>query len=120
QYFPTRGSTFQLSLATTHGRNDSDAGLGYSKTWTSAGGTTWIASFHTPDPSTRIEVQRPLEPFWDARQARFFLQLGVGQVGNNTRGSPLLSGGFATGVRFDSKRFGIVTFWVLGSKSWNK
>ena len=120
QYFPTRGTSFSLTLATTHGRNDSDAGVFYSNTWTSSNGNTWIASFSAPDPATRIELQRPLKPFWDAQQARAFLQLGVGQAGNNSRGGPILSGGFTAGVRFDSRRFGIVTFWVLGQTSWNK
>ena len=120
QYFPTRGTAFQFTLASTPGRNDSDFGISYSNTWTTSDGTTWIASFAAPQPSTRIELQRPLRPFWDAQQARAFLQLGVGQTGHNVQGGHILSGGFAAGVRFDSRRFGVVSLWVLGSTSWNK
>jgi outer membrane protein assembly factor BamA len=120
QYFPTRGSSFQLTLVTARGRNDTDGGIGYSNAWTTSGGTTWIASFGSPDPFTRVEIQRPLQPFWDARQARTFLQLGVGSAGRNVRGGTILSGGFAAGVRFDSARLGVVTLYVLGQTSWNK
>jgi len=119
QYFPTRGSSFQLTLVTARGSNGNGAGFGYSNTWTTSGGTTWIASFGTPDPATRIEIQRPFAPFWDARQARTFLQLGVGGGGRNSRGGHILSGGFAAGVRFDSARLGVVTLYVLGQTSWN-
>jgi outer membrane protein assembly factor BamA len=120
QYFPTRGSSFQLTVVSERDRSDTDAGLSYSNTWTSAGGTTWIASFNFPDPATRIEIQRPFEPLWDAKQARAFLQLGVGGVGRNAGGGHILSGGFAAGVRFDSERFGVVMLYVLGQTSWNK
>jgi outer membrane protein assembly factor BamA len=120
QYFPTRGSAFQLTVVSERDRSDTDAGLSYSNAWTSANGTTWIASFNVPDPSTRIEIQRPLKPFWDARQARTFLQLGIGSVGRNDGGGHILSGGFAAGVRFDSPRLGVVTLYVLGQASWNK
>jgi outer membrane protein assembly factor BamA len=122
QYFPTRGSAFWLTAVTAAGRssNDNDAALGYSNAWTTSNGTTWIASFGIPDPATRIEIQRPLEPFWDARKARAFLQLGVGDIGRNDQGGRILSGGFAAGVRFDSARLGVVTLYVLGQTSWNK
>jgi outer membrane protein assembly factor BamA len=120
QYFPTRGSAFGLTVVSERGRHDTDAGLGYSNAWTSRNGTTWIASFGAPEPYTRIEIQRPLAPFWDARQARAFLQLGVGDGGHNYSGGRILSGGFAAGVRFDSARLGVVTLYVLGQTSWNK
>ncbi len=120
QYFPTRGSSFRVILASAHGENDADAGIGYSNVWTTAGGTTWIAAFGAPWPSTHIEVQRPLAPFGDVRQARTFLQLGLNQVGRNARGGQILSGGLVAGVRFDSPRFGVVTLYVLGETSWNR
>jgi outer membrane translocation and assembly module TamA len=120
QYFPTRGSSFGLTVVSDRGRNDTDAGLFYSNTWTSSGGTTWIAAFGAPDPFTRIEIQRRLEPFWDARQARMFLQLGVSGAGRNLNGEHILSGGFTAGVRFDSAKLGVVTLYVLGQTSFNK
>jgi len=120
QYFPTRGSALQFTLVTARGSNDTDSDLTFSDAWTTSNSTTWIASFGLADPYTRIEIQRPLESFWDARQARTFLQLGVGDAGHNNRGGHILSGGFVAGVRFDSPRFGVVTLYVLGQTSFNK
>jgi outer membrane translocation and assembly module TamA len=120
QYFPTRGSSFGLTVVSERGRHDTDAGLFYSNAWTTSGGTTWIAAFGAPEPFTRIEIQRPLPLFWDARQARTFLQLGISDAGRNNGGGHIVSGGLAAGVRFDSAKLGVVTLYVLGQTSWNK
>lgn len=120
QYFPTRGSSFQFTLASAHGRKNDDAGVSYSNAWTTSGGTTWIASFAAPSASTRIELQRPLEPFGDVRQARTFLQLGFSDGGRNRHGAIIVSSGLAAGVRFDSPKFGVVTLYVLAQAGLNK
>jgi outer membrane protein assembly factor BamA len=117
QYFPTRGSALQLTLATDHGPDGNDVGFFYRNTWTTGGGTTWTASFDLPE-ATRVEVARPLKPFGDARQARAFLQLGARRFGQDERGDVILSGGLTAGVRFDSRKFGIVTLYVLAETSW--
>jgi outer membrane protein assembly factor BamA len=117
QYFPTRGSALQFTVSSDYGQNDDDVRLSYRNTWTTADGTTWTASFNS-SPATRIEIGRPLKSFGDARQARMFLQLGVGKYGRDERGDIVHSGGFAAGVRFDSRRLGIVQLFVLGQASW--
>jgi outer membrane protein assembly factor BamA len=120
QYFPTRGSAFRFTIASARGRSDENVATAFSKAWTTSSGNTWIASVSTPELSTRIELQHPIAPFGDASRARAFVQLGVGRIGYNDHGGRIYSGGFAAGVRFDSRRFGIVTLWVLGQSSWNK
>ena len=120
QYFPTRGSSFRVTLASARGRSDENAALSYSNVWTTSSGNTWIASFSAPPATARIEVQHPITSFADGKQARAFLQLGMGKLGYNDRGNIIYSGGVAAGVRFDSRRFGIVTLWIVGQSSWNK
>jgi outer membrane protein assembly factor BamA len=120
QYFPTQGSTFQLSVVSTRDRYHTDVGLNYSNAWTNSNGTTWIASFGTPDPYTRLEIQRPLKPFLDARKVRAFLQLDVTRTGLNTSGNQILSGGLSAGVRFDSPKLGVVTLYFVGQTRLDK
>jgi outer membrane protein assembly factor BamA len=117
RYFPTRGSALQFTLATDYGRDGDDVGFFYRNTWTTGGGTTLTASFDLPQ-ATRIEIARSLKPFGDARQARAFLQLGARRFGQDERGDTILSGGVTAGVRFDSRKFGIVTLYVLAETSW--
>jgi outer membrane protein assembly factor BamA len=120
QYFPTRGSSFRFTLATARGRADENAGFGYSNVWTTASGNTWVASMGGPPFGTRIELQHPITPIADGKQARTFLQLGGGKLGYNDHGGVIYTAGFAAGVRFDSRRFGVVTLYVLGQSSWNR
>jgi outer membrane protein assembly factor BamA len=117
QYFPTRGSALQFTVSSQYGESDDDVALSYRNTWTTAQGTTWTAWFNS-SPATRIEVGRPVRPRGDARQARMFLQVGVGESGRDERGDVIQTGGFAAGVRFDSPALGIVQLFVLGQTSW--
>lgn len=119
QYFPTRGSALQFTVSSEYGQDDDDVGLSYRNTWTTGDGTTWTASFNSL-PATRIEVGRPLRQLGDSRQARMFLQLGVGEYGRDDQGDRIQSGGFAAGVRFDSRRLGIVQLFILGQTSWTQ
>jgi outer membrane protein assembly factor BamA len=117
QYFPTRGSALQFTVSSQYGQSDDDVALFYRNTWTTAGGTTWTAWFNS-SPATRIEIGRPLRQFGDARNGRMFLQVGLGEYGRDEQGDVIHTGGFAAGVRFDSRSLGIVQLYVLGQASW--
>jgi outer membrane protein assembly factor BamA len=109
QYFPTRGSALQFTVSSQYGQSDDDAALSYRNTW-----TAWFNS----SPATRSEIGRPLRQLGDARKGRMFLQVGLGEHGRDEQGDVIHTGGFAAGVRFDSRSLGIVQFYVLGQTSW--
>jgi outer membrane protein assembly factor BamA len=117
QYFPTRGSALQFTVSSQYGQSDDDAALFYRNTWTTPGGTTWTAWFNS-SPATRVEIGRPLRQLGDARKGRMFLQVGLGEHGRDEQGDVIHTGGFAAGVRFDSRSLGIVQLYVLGQTSW--
>ncbi len=120
QYFPTRGTAFNFTSRAPTVAATTIYGSRYSNTWTTSNGTTWIASFSAPDPSTRIEVQRPLAALLGRAASTRVLAARVRKGGIQQSGWQVLSGGFAAGVIFDSQRLGVVTLYVLGESSFNK
>jgi len=114
QYFPTRGSALQLTVASDYGRENGDAALTYRNTWSTSGGNVWMVGFAAPH-SHAVQFEHTLKPSGDIRRARAFARLTVDKFGRDYQGDDIWSAGVHLGVRFDSRSLGIVTFYVFGA-----
>jgi hypothetical protein len=127
-YFPTRGSRAALSwfwASTTH---DMITDGGLRKTWTTGNGTSWLVQVaDTPGTEYRGTVDEHFE--WmagiarpiagsdggEVRRGRWYVQAGYDLAGRNPRGQRVEEYGLKIGVRLETRSFGIVEFYVIGS-----
>jgi len=128
--FPTQGSTLEVSAGLVHG-DDTEYGIGlqFRKTW------SWLGSYWTlkigGDPSPEyhfaisenqplaITYARPVAAGNNVRRARWYIEPGYGQ--------PVWTGdhhvyeyGLKVGFRADTRAFGYVDLYLMGSVDVNK
>jgi outer membrane protein assembly factor BamA len=127
-YFPTRGSRANVAMiwASTATGFGIDGGL--RKTWTTDGGTSWLLQIaDTPGTEYRYAVDETFE--WMAgfarpiagsangelRRGRWYVEAGYTPQGQNASGQQRKEYGLKLGVRLDTRSFGIVELYVIGS-----
>jgi outer membrane protein assembly factor BamA len=128
--FPTQGSTLEVSAGLVHG-DDTEFGIGlqFRKTW------SWLDAYWTlkvggdPSPEYRVSISenqelavtyaRPVEAGNNVRRARWYIEPGYGQ--------PVWTGdrhvyeyGLKVGFRADTRAFGYIDLYLMGSVDVNK
>ena len=128
-YFPTRGSRFQAILR-PRTREESMGTFLARRTWRV--GTESLLTFRlgrTPradyaaslDEATDLafEYARPLHfsnPLGEVRQGRWYIAPGFGRHGNLPDGTRTREISLQAGVRLETRRFGFVQLYVIGSR----
>ena len=127
-YFPTRGSRAALSWFWASTSHDMITDGGLRKTWTTGNGTSWLVQVaDTPGTEYRGTVDEHFE--WmagiarpiagsdggEVRRGRWYVQAGYDLAGRNPRGQKVEEYGLKIGVRLETRSFGIVEFYVIGS-----
>lgn len=134
-HFPTRGSTFQLGAGGDYGQNSPSQKphLQLRKTW------HWQDAYWTfkvggdPSPEYRssldesqlvaLTYSRPFVAGDDVRRARWYLEPGIGGgagEGYAPGGEQIYEAGLKLGIRADSKVFGVVNLYLIGSVDVNQ
>ena len=128
--FPTQGSTLEISAGLVHGE-DTEFGIGlqFRKTW------SWLDAYWTlkiggdPSPEYRVSISenqelavtysRPIEAGNNVRRARWYIEPGYSQ--------PVWTGdrhvyeyGLKVGYRADTRAFGYIDLYLMGSVDVNK
>jgi outer membrane protein assembly factor BamA len=129
--FPTQGSTFEVSAGLVHG-DATEWGLGgvqFRKTW------SWLNSYWTlkiggdPTPEYHFSISenqelaitfaRPVEAGNDLRRGRWYIEPGYGQpVWTGDR--HVYEAGLKVGFRADTRTFGYIDLYLMGSVDVNK
>jgi len=129
--FPTQGSTFEISAGAAHGE-DTEWGIGwlqFRKTW------SWLDAYWTlkigGDPSTEyqytisenqelaVTYARPFKAGNNVRRARWYIEPGYGQP-VWTADHHVYEYGLKVGFRADTRAFGYVDLYLMGSVDVNK
>jgi len=132
-HFPTQGSTFQLTADARGFPSSSTVGfsaLQFRKTW------SWLDAFWTlkiggePNPEYRsilAETQmfaftyaRPLQAGDNVRRGRWYIEPGYGLPGFAPGGVHIYEAGLKIGYRADTRMFGIVDLYLIGSVDVNQ
>lgn len=125
-YFPTLGSRASLSWLWVSSGNDLVLDGGFRKTWTTESGTSWRVQIEdTPGTEYRAQIDenfewmagfaRPIAGSADGeiRRGRWYIDAGyTPQGGGYYHRSEL---GLKIGVRLETRSFGLVELYVIGS-----
>lgn len=127
-YFPTRGSRASLSWLWVSTARETVLDGGLRKTWTTDNGTSWLIQVaDTPGTEYRSTVNehfewmggvaRPIAGSADGevRRGRWYIEAGYTPQGQNLRGQQQKEYGLKVGVRLETRSFGIVDLYLLGS-----
>jgi len=126
-YFPTRGSRAALSWFWASTSHDMITDGGLRKTWTTEGGTSWIFQLEdTPGTEYRSTIDEHFEftggfarPIGgsdgEVRRGRWYILAGYTPQGQNSRGEDQDEYGIKIGVRLETRSFGIVELYAIGS-----
>lgn len=127
-YFPTRGSRAALSWFWASTSHDMLTEGGLRKTWTTDNGTSWL--FQVADtPGTEYRGTVDEHFFWtggvarpiagsdggEVRRGRWYVHVGYSPQGHSLSGERQKEYGLKIGVRLETRSFGIVELYVLGS-----
>ncbi len=136
-YFPTQGSRFGLSLALATSDGPSsliNLGFGYQRTWTTVNNknlTLHLGS--TPGPENRRQLDDDLhflglaysgpiaasESFGGISRGRWYIEPGIKGFSYSAENGTTFLPGVKTGVRLDTKAFGIVDLYALATTEIN-
>jgi outer membrane protein assembly factor BamA len=128
-YFPTRGSRASLHwIWSTTLVGDMVTEGGFRKTWTTSGGTSWSVQISdTPGTEYRGRVDehfewsggfaRPIARSADGevRRGRWYVEAGYSPQGHTELNERRREFGLKVGVRLDTRSFGMVDLYVIGS-----
>lgn len=129
-YFPTRGSRAVVHSSRVYVGGDigqaTDGGI--RKTWTTSNGTSWVIQMSdAPGTETRQFIQehfefvggfsRPIGASADGeiRRGRWYVEAGYSPQGHSLRGERQKEYGVKAGVRLQTRSFGMVDLYVIGS-----
>ncbi len=124
-YFPTRGSRAVLQHTWTD-KTDPDWDGGFRKTWT-PGNTSWyLKILEQPGTEYRGSIEEQMEASLgfarpiagstggEIRRGRWYVEAGYSS-GDTFRGDHVREYGLKVGVRFDTRSFGVVDLYALGT-----
>ena len=126
-YFPTRGSRVSVSWLWASTADEMFTEGGLRKTWTTQNGTSWLIQIADP-PGTEYRqtidehfewmagMARPLDGFaeGEVRRGRWYIQAGY-TPGHSLSGEKRNEYGLKVGIRLETRSFGLVEFYVIGS-----
>jgi outer membrane protein assembly factor BamA len=130
--FPTQGSTFAFGLSTNL-RNVTGVWVGpiqFRKTW------SWMDAYWTlkvggdPNPEYHLTISenqlfamtyaRPVAAGDNVRRGRWYIEPGFGLPGFTNEGRQIYLAGLKAGYRADTRMFGIVDLYFIGTVDVNK
>jgi outer membrane protein assembly factor BamA len=127
-YFPTRGSRAVISWFWASTAHDMLTDGGLRKTWTTDGGTSWIVQVEdTPGTEYRGTIDEHFEftggfarpiagsASGEVRRGRWYVLGGYTPQGHSPSGERRREYGLKVGVRLETRSFGIVELYLLGS-----
>lgn len=129
-YFPTRGSraVVHSSRIYSGGNIGQSTDGGIRKTWTTSNGTSWVIQMSdAPGTETRQFIQehfefvggfsRPIGGSADGeiRRGRWYVEAGYSPHGHDLQGRRRKEYGAKAGVRLQTRSFGMVDLYVIGS-----
>jgi hypothetical protein len=128
-YFPTRGSRAVLIWSWVSTEHDMITDGGIRKTWTTANGTSWILqTAETPGMEIRGDFIGEHFPFvggfsrpigasegGEIQRGRWYVEAGYDPQDHSLRGERQKEYGVKVGVRLQTRSFGIVELYVIGS-----
>jgi outer membrane protein assembly factor BamA len=119
-YFPTQGTTLQLAA-----NGDYGSPLQFRKTWASSVGFWTIKVGGDPSPEYRntftenqllaLTYARPITPGDNILRGRWYVEPGFSLAGNTSEGERVHEYGIKAGFRADTRAFGLVDLYVIGS-----
>lgn len=126
-YFPTRGSRAAVSGYWLSSQGDIKTNRGIRKTWTTRNRTSWLLqaentpgseyrdSFFNEHFSYFVGFARPLSGGDEIQRGRWYVEAGYSPQGSGLRAARL-EYGLKVGVRLQTRSFGIVDLYVIGSQ----
>ncbi len=130
--FPTQGSTFTFGTSVDLG-NITGIRIGpiqFRKTW------SWLDAYWTlkvggdPNPEYHITISenqlfsvtyaRPVQPGDNVRRGRWYIEPGFGLPGFTNEGEHIYEAGLKVGYRAETRAFGVIDLYFLGSADVNK
>jgi hypothetical protein len=118
--FPTRGTTLQLAAGGDYGFP-----LQFRKTWPATGGFWTVKVGGDPSPEYRntfnesqllaLTYARPIAPADNIQRGRWYVEPGFSLAGYAPEGQQIHEYGIKAGFRADTRMFGLVDLYVIGS-----
>jgi hypothetical protein len=122
-YFPTRGSRFTSNFGTSW------ASVRFRKTWSRSPDSAWTLQFGgTPGTEYRESLDEsqdfsvaygraisPSDALGGIRRGRWYIEPGISYYGTSSYGRNLAEWGLKTGIRLDTKAFGMIELYVMAS-----
>jgi len=127
-YFPTRGSTFQINVGGDYQPNEPEGRthIQFRKTWAASGAYWTFKLGGDPSPEYRDSVgesqllslsyARPVAPGDNIQRGRWYIEPGFALKGYTSSGTVFYEYGLKAGFRADTKLFGFVDLYLLGTK----
>lgn len=127
-YFPTRGSTFQINVGGDYQPNEPEGRthIQFRKTWAASGAYWTFKLGGDPSPEYRDSVgesqllslsyARPVAPGDNIQRGRWYIEPGFAFKGYTSSGTVFYEYGLKAGFRADTKLFGFVDLYLLGTK----
>ena len=119
-HFPTQGTTLQLAAGGDYG-----SPLQFRKTWASSVGFWTIKVGGDPSPEYRntfgenqlfaLTYARPIAPGDNILRGRWYVEPGFSFAGNTPQGQQVHEYGIKAGFRADTRTFGLVDLYMIGS-----
>jgi outer membrane protein assembly factor BamA len=130
--FPTQGSTFQVLLGGEYEPSapEGRSHLQFRKTW-ARGGSYWTVKVGgDPSPEYRnsmgesqlfaLSYARPVAPGSEILRGRWYIEPGFAIKGYSSQGEDLYEYGVKVGFRADTRRFGYIDLYLLGTKDYRR
>jgi outer membrane protein assembly factor BamA len=131
-HFPTQGSTFQVLLGGEYEPSapEGRSHLQFRKTW-ARGGSYWTVKVGgDPSPEYRnsmgesqlfaLSYARPVAPGSEILRGRWYIEPGFAIKGYSSQGEDLYEYGVKVGFRADTRRFGYIDLYLLGTKDYRR
>ena len=126
-HFPTRGSTFQLGAGGDYGSRSPyrRSHVQFRKTW-QHGDSFWTLKIGgDPSPEYRnsfdesqflsLTYARPIAGGDEVKRGRWYVEPGVNSLAYSSSGDALVEAGLKIGWRIDTRSFGVVELYLIGS-----
>jgi hypothetical protein len=127
-YFPTRGSRALINWSWVSTEHDMVTDGGIRKTWTTEDGTSWVLQLaDTPGTEYRAIVDEhflfaggfsrslELNANGEIQRGRWYVEAGYDPHGTTAQGERLREIGMKIGLRMQTRSFGMVDMYVIGS-----
>lgn len=126
-HFPTRGSTFQAAVGGDYGSKSPNrrSHIQFRKTWSFWNSFWTIRAGGDPSPEYRnafsesqlvsLTFARPLASGDEVKRGRWYIEPGINGIAYSAGGRSFVIPGIKVGWRADTRSFGIIDLYVLGS-----